>query len=244
VLCAAGSRLPCRPSEVSVSDEFTAPEFGSSALLTIDVQFDFLDDGPAAIPGTTAILPTLGELVAHFRAQERPIVHAVRLYMADGSNVDRCRRALIKAGSRIAGPGSPGSELADTICAGSGPLDHERLLAGAFVALGPREHVMYKPRWSAFYATDLHAHLSALGISTLIVAGCNYPNCPRATIYDASARDYRLVIVEDATSRFDERARSEMSGIGVSCLTSSAVREMLTDENVATAGLRLTGNRP
>lgn len=227
-----------------MSEEFTAPEFGSAALLSIDVQLDFLDDGPAAIPGTTAILPALGELVAHFRARERPIVHALRLYAADGSNVDRCRRALIRAGSQIVGPGSPGSELSDTICAGSAPLDHERLLAGDFVSLGPSEHVMYKPRWSAFYATDLHAHLSALGVSTLVVAGCNYPNCPRATIYDASARDYRLVIVEDATSRFDERARSEMSGIGVSCLTCSAVREGLTAENVAGSGTRLAGSQP
>lgn len=225
-------------------DEHTAPEFGSSALLTIDVQRDFLDDGAAAVSGTTAILPTLSELVAHFRTRERPIVHAVRLYAADGSNVDRCRRALIGAGSQIVGPGSPGSELSDTACAGGGPLDHERLLAGAFVPLGPREHVMYKPRWSAFYATGLHAHLSALGVSTLIVAGCNYPNCPRATICDASARDYRLVIVEDAMSRFDERARSEMSGIGVSCLTASAVRQMLPDEETAISGARLTGSHP
>ncbi len=226
-----------------MSDEFTAPEFGSSALLTIDVQLDFLDDGPATIPGTTAILPTLAELVALFRARERPIVHAVRLYAADGSNVDRCRRALISAGSQIVRPGSAGSGLPDTVCADSGPLDHERLLAGEFVPLGAREHIMYKPRWSAFYATDLHAHLSALGISTLIVAGCNYPNCPRATIYDASARDYRLVIVEDATSRFDERARSEMSAIGVSCLTSSAVREKLTAEDVGSSGDNLAGSR-
>jgi nicotinamidase-related amidase len=226
-----------------MSDEFTAPEFGSAALLTIDVQLDFLDDGPAAIPGTTAILPALGELVAHCRARDRPIVHAVRLYAADGSNVDRCRRALISAGSQIVRPGSTGSGLPDTICAGSGPLDHERLGTGEFVPLGPREHVMYKPRWSAFYATDLHAHLSALGISTLIVAGCNYPNCPRATIYDASARDYRLVIVEDATSRFDERARSEMSAIGVSCLTLSAVREKLTAEDVGSSGDNLAGSR-
>ncbi len=64
------------------------------------------------------------------------------------------------------------------------------------------------------------------------MAGCNYLNCPRATVYDASARDYRLVIVENATSRFDERARSEMRGIGVSCLTSSAVRERLAGEAV------------
>lgn len=230
-----------------MSDQFTAPEFSSSALLTIDVQLDFLDDGPAAIPGTIAILSTLGELLEVFRACERPIVHAVRLYEADGANVDRCRRALIRSGSQIVTPGSPGSQLPRTILPdGAVRLDHARLLAGSFQALGSWEQIMYKPRWSAFYATGLHAHLSGLEVSTLVVAGCNYPNCPRATIYDASARDYRLVLVEDATSGFDERARSEMRGIGVSCLTASAVREGLggVSVGVASAGAASLAGEP
>lgn len=220
-----------------MSDEFIDPEFSSSALLTIDVQLDFLDDGPAAIPGTTAILPTLGELLDRFRACERPIVHAVRLYQADGGNVDRCRRALIKAGTQIVAPGSPGAQLPRAILPDDDArLDHVRLLAGDLQALGTHEQIMYKPRWSAFYATSLHAHLSDLGVSTVVVAGCNYPNCPRATIYDASCRDYRLVLVEDATSGFDQRARAEMRGIGVSCLTAHAVGEQLTRAGDASSG--------
>jgi nicotinamidase-related amidase len=38
-----------------------------------------------------------------------------------------------------------------------------------------------KPRWGAFYETPPHALLHELGVDTVIVAGCNLPNCVRAT---------------------------------------------------------------
>lgn len=47
-------------------------------------------------------------------------------------------------------------------------------------------------------------------------AGCNFPNCPRASIYEASERDFRVVVIADATSGFDERAQRELENIGVS----------------------------
>ena len=33
----------------------------------------------------------------------------------------------------------------------------------------------------------------ALGVDTIVVAGCNLPNCPRATLFEASERDFRTV---------------------------------------------------
>lgn len=37
---------------------------------------------------------------------------------------------------------------------------------------------MYKPRWSAFHATQLDSWLQSEKVDTVVVAGCNYPNCP------------------------------------------------------------------
>lgn len=74
---------------------------------------------------------------------------------------------------------------------------------------------MYKPRWSAFYRTDLDEFLAARSIDTVVVCGCNFPNCPRATIYEASERGYRLVLVSDATSGVYERDINELENIGV-----------------------------
>jgi nicotinamidase-related amidase len=217
------------PSHAPVpGDEHTRPRFARAALLTIDMQADFVS-GPHAVPGTEQIVPAVARLVRAFRDARRPIVHMVRLYLPDGGNADICRRSLIASGTRLVAPHSPGSRLADGLSPASAPsLDPGRLLSGAAQPLADGEHVIYKPRWSAFYQTPLRRHLDDLGVDTLVVAGCNYPNCPRATIYDAGARDYRLVIAEDATSGFGESARPEMTGIAVRCLTVTAIERRLT----------------
>jgi nicotinamidase-related amidase len=44
------------------------------------------------------VLPTIAALAAAFRAAGRPIVHLVRLYRSDGSNVDLCRRRRSRPG--------------------------------------------------------------------------------------------------------------------------------------------------
>jgi nicotinamidase-related amidase len=52
----------------------------------------------------------------------------------------------------------------------------------------------------------------------MIITGCNFPNCPRTTIYEASERDFKIVLVKDATSQTYEKALEEMKGIGVSVM--------------------------
>ena len=75
---------------------------------------------------------------------------------------------------------------------------------------------MYKPRWSAFYKTELEKHLYNLGINTVVVCGCNFPNCPRTTIYEASERDFKIVMIKDATSALYDKAILELKNIGIS----------------------------
>ncbi len=193
-----------------------APDFASVALVTIDTQRDTLDGQPFEVPGTSAALPEMRRLAAAFRATGRPIVHVVRLYRPDGSNVDLCRRRAVADGARLVLAGSPGAELASDLVPASAPrLDTELLLAGGIQRVGPGEAIIYKPRWGAFFQTPLEAHLRALGVSTLVFAGCNFPNCPRTSIYEASERDFRLVLVEDAISGLYERGKDELRGIGV-----------------------------
>lgn len=88
-------------------NEYTEPNPDRAALLTIDVQRDFtLPDAPATIPGTMEAVPRMAALADAFRHNERPIVHVVRLYRSDGSNVDACRRAAIEDGADIVRPGA------------------------------------------------------------------------------------------------------------------------------------------
>ncbi|WP_084046863.1 cysteine hydrolase family protein [Mycobacterium avium] len=197
-------------------DHYTRPCADSAALVLIDVQRDFYaDDAPMRVEGTSAALGAMAELARAFRRRELPIVHVVRLYRADGSNADPVRRRFIEDGARVAVPGSPGSQIAPELLPKAVELDHQLLLSGGFQQIGPAEHVMYKPRWEAFYGTKLEQHLRESGTDTVVFAGCNFPNCPRTSIYEASERDFRIVLVADAISGLYHRGAQECRAIGV-----------------------------
>jgi nicotinamidase-related amidase len=141
----------------------------------------------------------------------------VRLYKEDGSNVDISRRKMIEDGQKVVRPGTHGAELVDELKPNDDiELNSELLLNGDLQSIGEREWIMYKPRWGAFYETPLETHLDKLSVDTLVVAGCNFPNCPRTTIYEASERDFRIVFVPDATSGTYERGLIELENIGIS----------------------------
>jgi nicotinamidase-related amidase len=194
-------------------DGWLRPEWDRAALVLVDVQVDFVEGGSTPIAGTAAVLPRLGELLAAFRSAGRPIVHVVRLY--DGDDVDLVRRTFIGGGGVMVRPGSPGSELAPGLApAGAPALDPSVLLAGGFQELGPGEWAMWKPRWSAFHRTGLDDFLRRSDVSTVVFAGCNYPNCPRASITSASERDFRVVVAEDAISGVRDWHLTEARGIG------------------------------
>jgi nicotinamidase-related amidase len=212
----------------AVSDPYTSPEFINAALLTIDTQRDVLDGGALEIAGTSAALDAMHALTEAFREANRPIVHIVRLYRPDGANVDSCRRHEVENGARWLTPSSPGSELAPALLPTPDlTLDHQLLLTGGIQALGPSESVIYKPRWGAFYETPLERHVRAHGVTTLVFCGCNFPNCPRTSIYEASERDFRVVLARDAISGLYARGEKELAGIGVLLANTNEVVERL-----------------
>jgi nicotinamidase-related amidase len=207
-----------------MSGDYTSPDFAASALITIDTQVDVLDGRPLEIAGTSVGLPRMTALAEAFREAGRPIVHIVRLYEADGSNVDLCRRAAVEEGWEVLAPGAAGSELAPGLLPSADiRLDAERLLSGGIQEVGRGEAVIYKPRWGAFFATPLEDHLRGLDVSTLLFCGCNFPNCPRTSIYEASERDFRVALATDAISGLYEKGEEELRGIGVELLDTDAV---------------------
>jgi nicotinamidase-related amidase len=202
-------------------NRYTEPHPESAALITIDVQRDFsLPGAPLEIAGTMDAVPRIRRLVDAFRAAERLIVHVVRLYREDGSNVDPVRRAAVEGGVRMAAPGSDGAELVDDLKPDPRVrLDCDALLRGELQRLAENEYALYKPRWGAFYETRLEAFLRERGIDTIVFAGCNFPNCPRTSIYEASERDFRVVAVTDAISGAYDQGITELRNIGVLAVT-------------------------
>ncbi len=208
-------------------DKHTEPEFSKSALITIDTQCDTLDGQPLEIPGTSQALANMKLLLDEYRKLRLPILHIVRIYEKDGSNVDLCRRAAVDSGSLMLLEGTPGCQLAKDLFDEEVKLQNDLLLSGGIQSLSENEVIIYKSRWGAFYKTPLEKHLRDKGISTLIFTGCNFPNCPRTSIYETSERDLKIVLVSDATSGLYEQGEKEMRNIGVSVLTTTELTQKL-----------------
>ena len=198
--------------------DYTTPIPERSVLLTIDVQQDFTAPGAVAeIAGTHDRLPVMRRMLDAYRRQHLPIVHVLRLYLPDGTNADLCRRSAIENGAAVVLPGSAGADLAEPLKpASDAHADATLLLANQLQLLADHEWAMYKPRWDAFYGTPLESHLRSLGVNTIVVVGCNFPNCPRATVYGASMRDFRVALIADAVSGVYDQGLRELNGIGVS----------------------------
>ncbi len=143
--------------------------------------------------------------------------------------MDLPRRSAVAAGAPIVRPGSAGAQLAPSLQAGGDVvLDSDLLLSAGIQTVGAREVILFKPRWSAFYRTRLEELLQQWGSSTLVVSGCNFPNCPRASLYDASERDYRVLLASDAVSGIDGRHLREAAALGVVHAPSSTIIRRLT----------------
>lgn len=173
-------------------------------------------NAPAEIPGTLLAVKSLRQLVQYYRKKVKPIIHVIRLYQTDGLNVDLCRRKDIQNGKQMVIVGSEGAEIIDDLKPSTSTrLDSNLLLSGKLQQIGESEWIMYKPRWGAFYKTEMESHLRHLSIDTVIVCGCNFPNCPRTTMYEASGRDFKIVF-KDATSLVYDKGLEELKKIGVS----------------------------
>jgi len=70
----------------------------------------------------------------------------------------------------------------------------------------PGDVVIYKQRASAFFGTPLIAHLTQLGIDTVIIFGESTSGCVRASTVDGYSHGYHMVMAEECC--FD---RSEIS---------------------------------
>ena len=114
-----------------------------------------------------------------------PVFHAIREYAADGSDVEAARhRGWVEGGKPVS-----------RACASPRTLDEDEPLAPQ-----PGDRVIAKPRFSAFFATQLDLVLRRLGVGTVVLIGTTTPNCIRTTCYDALSLDYNVVLLEDCTS--------------------------------------------
>ncbi len=190
-----------------------------SALVVIDMEQGFLSPAsPHCIPAAAATVPALCRALDTARAKGIPVFFVKRLYRPDGSDVELSRWSGWRDGGRAMAPGSVGT-LSGQAPEGLRPQ--------------PGDYTIVKPRWSAFFQTELDLILRRLGVRTVILAGTTTPNCVRATAYDALALDYNAVVLSDCTSSRSEAAQranlEDMACVGVTIMTEAQFRDYNAD---------------
>jgi nicotinamidase-related amidase len=176
-----------------------------SALLIVDMQNDFvLSSSPARVAGALATVPHIRAALDYFRSHSLPVFHIYREYRSDGSDIELTRREAFMAGPKYAVPGTPGAQIIAELA----PL--------------PGEYRIVKPRFSSFLGTELDFMLRRLGVAQIVICGTQYPNCIRATVYDAISFGYWTTVLTDATSaaspEIEQANISDMRNIGVRCI--------------------------
>ena len=61
----------------------------------------------------------------------------------------------------------------------------------------PEDTIIYKQRASGFYGTPLTAHLTQMGVDSLIVCGESTSGCVRASVVDGYSNGFHVVIAEE-----------------------------------------------
>lgn len=185
-----------------------------SALLVIDMQNGFLSPrSPLFIAGAPATVPACARVIARCREAGVPVVFVTRAYAADGSDVEKPRRAAFLAGGR---PLSPGCD------AEIGAAMPEEF------GVSEGDYHIVKPRYSAFFRTELDTLLGNLGASHVILAGTTTPNCIRTSCYDAISLDYDVTVLSDCTSS----ATDEIQQSNLADMARAGARILRSDELV------------
>jgi nicotinamidase-related amidase len=179
-----------------------------AAYLLIDMQKGFVDATSAhCIPTAAATIPACNATMALAREKGMPVVLIKRSYRADGSDVENTRYDGWVRGGRSMSPGSESEAMAEGLLTEAG------------------DYTVIKPRWSAFFGTELDLILRRLDVHTVILAGTTTPNCIRTTCYDAIALDYNVVALSDCCSSVDDLTQqvnmADMARVGARVITAA-----------------------
>lgn len=182
----------------------------STGLLIVDMQNDFVLEGSAfRIAGALATLPSVRALLDTARQRQWLVTHVVREHRADGSDVEKPRReAFLKSGG-YAVAGTRGADIVEEL------------------EPKPNELRIVKTRFSGFMHTDLDLRLRRHGIRRVVLCGTQYPNCIRATAFDALSLDYDVTVVTCATSAETPEAAEanihDLRNVGITCVSLDAL---------------------
>ncbi|MBH55666.1 MAG: hypothetical protein CMJ82_00585 [Planctomycetaceae bacterium] len=171
---------------------------GKTALLVIDMQHGFVDEGASLeVPAAREIIPNIQSLVEAFRAVSMPVVFTEFVY----ADTIPCLRGdpfgpehLAAVPGADTGFGHPSNNCKIGLEAGTGVES-----AATIDALMPLESelVIQGHTYDKFYGTHLDLALRSLGVDRLVITGVTTDCCVNSTLISGSTRNYRVTAVSD-----------------------------------------------
>ena len=189
--------VPARPAPFELDPSTTA-------VVVVDMQNDFASPGGMFdragidIAGVQAIVPNIRAVLEAARANGIFVVYLKMAFQPDLSDAGYpasptwLKHSLFEVGTEVTSPDGEPSRI----------LIRDYWNTDIVPDLTPKadDVVMYKPRCSGFFETELHDVLTKRGVQRLIVVGATTSVCVDSTVRDAMFRDYHCLVVSDATA--------------------------------------------
>jgi ureidoacrylate peracid hydrolase len=195
-MAARSVQVEARPFAVDLDPQETA-------VIVVDMQWGFFGTGGAwnragvDVSNAQATIAPIARVLAAAREVGMPIIYATM-------DLDGPAPAGAAPGywteerlSRWVAAGEPRQPMSH---AGQLPPGVKESDILPELAPQPDEVIIVKPRFSAFYNTDLDAILKELGVTTLVFTGGTTSICVESTLRDAFFRDYRCLLLADCTA--------------------------------------------
>ncbi len=191
-------------------------DWKKTALVVIDMEQAFInEDSPLCIKYAAATVPACGKVIEKARERGIPVFFVNRIYRKNGSDVEFTRYNSWEQGGRYLAPES------------TGPLSIE--VPPEFIPQ-KGDYTIIKPRFSAFFQTELDLIFRRLGTYTVFLAGTTTPNCIRTTCYDGLSLEYNIAVLTDCcSSNTEEIQRVNMEDMERAGATLVSAESFLND---------------
>ena len=161
-------------------------------------------------PNRQGVIDQFVRLVAHCREVGTPLIYITTYRRADGADAPRTISDVGGGGGAMLA-GTPAVEVIDEL------------------APQPGDYLVVKPRFSAFYGTNVDGILNALGTETILVGGISTQRSVEGTARDAKNRDMQCVVVSDCCTAGEE----DVHEMTIKHVLPLLVRVRNTDEVIA-----------
>jgi nicotinamidase-related amidase len=149
-----------------------------TALIIVDMLNDFVRaDGALVVPEAKKLIPNQKKLLEKARRIGFEVIFLADNHMPDDPEFQIWPKHCVQ--------GTYGAKVVDELA----PLKSEKVIP--------------KRRYSGFFGTDLDLTLREAKVERIILVGVLTDICVMYTSADASARDYEVIVVSDATGTTD-----------------------------------------